>query len=202
METVTVAALVQALISFVLLCVCIDLCIKLDRTKKHAYQSSVSDLPNKLGIEMSVRGIFARLQRGKIKKVTVVAIDLDHFKPVNDKYGHKNGDKVLWVAGEILLHTTRPDDVVGHLSGDEFVIIFSDTEDSHVENILARAKEKFSTHHFSFANGDKVQTNFTYGIASAIRSEQTFESLYHSADLDCNKRKERVGGSRFIPTHT
>jgi diguanylate cyclase (GGDEF)-like protein len=198
--TLVAVAILQSLTSVTLLCVCVYLLIKLDKAKGYAYLSSVSGLPNKLGIERSVRGVFARLQRGKIQKVTVVAIDLDQFKPINDVYGHKNGDKVLKTAGDILLRSTRPDDVVGHLSGDEFVIIFSDTEESHVEEILARAKEKFRAHHFSFTNGNKVQTNFTYGIASSVRNDASFESLCHSADMDCNRRKELVGGSRFRPT--
>jgi diguanylate cyclase (GGDEF)-like protein len=149
-----------------------------------------------LGIESRVRGAFAQMQRGKIKKITVVAIDLDNFKRVNDTYGHKSGDKVLAVAGEILLHSTRLEDIVAHLSGDEFLILFCDTEDSHVEEILLRAKKKLSTRYFSFANG-KILTNFTYGCASSASDKETFESLYHSADMDCNRRKRSVGGSRF-----
>ena len=173
---------------------------KLEYTKIQAYASSISGLPNERGLEAVVRSIFGHFHRGLFQKITVVAIDLDHFGLVNNRYGHKNGDKVLKVAGEILLHSTRPDEVVGHLYGDEFVIIFTDTSDEVIREIMKRAQKKFAQYHFSFAEGDKVNTNFTYGTASTISCDETFGTIYHRADMDCNARKELPGGSRYNPS--
>jgi len=169
------------------------------KTKAQAYKNDKSGLPNNLGLEAVARPIFGHLHRGLFKKITIAAIDLDDFSDVNNRYGHKNGDKVLEVAGKILLHSTRPDEVVGHLQGDEFVIIFIDTPDEVVLEIMKRARKKFAQYHFSFAEGDKVNTNFTFGIASTCSPDETFDTLYHNADMDCNARKELPGGSRYNP---
>jgi diguanylate cyclase (GGDEF)-like protein len=171
-----------------------------ERTNQ-AFLNPVSKLPNQLGIDSAIRSLFGRFNRGGGKeRITVVAIDLDHFKPVNDKYGHKNGDKVLKVAGEILQHSIRTEDVLAHLHGDEFVLVLSNTNEEAVHVIMKRAKEKFSQYHFSFAEGDKVETNFCYGLAevtaSETHSETHFDHIYHKADMDCNRRKELEGGSR------
>jgi len=194
-ETLIVAAAGFAVLAFVEMLFIGYLFGSVRSLKKQAFLSPVSGLPNLRGIEARLRGMFARLRRRKVQQVTVVAIDLDTFKPINDQYGHKAGDKVLRVAGDILAHSVRPDDIIGHLSGDEFVIVFGDITPERVNEIIECANEKLASHQFNFVSGG-VNTRFTYGIATSMREDDTFDGLHHRADLDCNKKKKAEGGSR------
>jgi diguanylate cyclase (GGDEF)-like protein len=72
----------------------------------------------------------------------VISIDIDHFKKVNDKYGHDSGDMVLKQFSAKLCELVRQDDIVGRIGGEEFIIILKDTRESH----LAVLAEKIRSH--------------------------------------------------------
>lgn len=161
-----------------------------------AFLSPVSGLPNLLGSQARIDDMFARLERGKVEKATVIGIDLYKFKPINDLYGHKNGDKVLKIAGEVLFSVTRPEDIVIHLHGDEFAIICADTDVEEIEAILARANTALLEYDFTFAKEGTVNTKYSFGIAESNKYLKTFEKLYKIADLKCMKIKKGNGESR------
>ena len=82
--------------------------------------------------------------------LTVVFLDVDDFKIVNDQYGHKAGDNVLkYIAGS-LLHMTRGSDVVARFAGDEFVIILPGTLLSKAAELANRLKSFFMDHPLDF----------------------------------------------------
>lgn len=163
---------------------------------EQAFLSPVSGLPNLMGSQARIDDMFARFERGRIEKITVVAIDLYRFKPVNDLYGHKNGNKVLKIAGEILLHITRPEDIVIDPHGDEFIIICADTEIDEIEAILARANTALSEYDFTFAKEGRVDTRYSFALTESNKYLNTFEKLYKIADLKCMKVKKSKGKSR------
>lgn len=77
-----------------------------------------------------------------LKGYGVISIDIDHFKKVNDKYGHDSGDMVLKQFSAKLCELVRQDDIVGRIGGEEFIIILKDTRESH----LAVLAEKIRSH--------------------------------------------------------
>jgi diguanylate cyclase (GGDEF)-like protein len=78
--------------------------------------------------------------------LAVLFIDLDHFKPVNDRYGHAAGDKILKITAKRMQHMVRPGDIVGRLGGDEFIVILPglklETDALKVVERILRAVEK------------------------------------------------------------
>ena len=168
-----------------------------DECLRLAITHPLTELPNKHGMEMLTKPLFAKLRRGEVSCVTVVAIDLNLFKQVNDMYGHNEGDQVLKVAGTVLEHCFRGTDIVGHLSGDEFVVVFSGVGEKLVEGVMERASKELRDHSFPFGS---VDTSYCYGIASSmsvfvdnrciqLKGSDTFLGLYDEADKVCNAKK-------------
>jgi diguanylate cyclase (GGDEF)-like protein len=90
---------------------------------------------------------------------TVVIIDFDHFKAINDGYGHAAGDEVLRVVGRVLRETVRGRDVVGRYGGEEFVVILSPPPDAHA--FLHRLRTEWERHR-------PYPVTFSAGIASSV----------------------------------
>ncbi len=88
---------------------------------------------------------FERLCHRKLDNSVVYSvIDLDHFKKINDAYGHNTGDEVLVILGSVFKQCLRPFDMAFRVGGDEFVVVFTATEKEAVE-IIDRVRDKFRT---------------------------------------------------------
>jgi diguanylate cyclase (GGDEF)-like protein/PAS domain S-box-containing protein len=92
-----------------------------------ATHHQLTGLPNRLLIRDRLEHALRRSERGR-RWVAVLAIDLDHFKLINDNYGHEIGDEALVRVAERLLDHVRPGDTVGHLGADEFVVLCENVE--------------------------------------------------------------------------
>jgi diguanylate cyclase (GGDEF)-like protein len=88
----------------------------------------LTGLLNRRGIELDLARAFARSHR-RTEAMTVLMIDLDRFKEVNDRHGHEAGDRVLLAVADCMRDTLRGEDVYGRLGGDEFVVVMSGTDE-------------------------------------------------------------------------
>ncbi len=88
---------------------------------------SLTGCLNRRGFEERARAEIARLARGG-REGAIVVLDIDHFKPVNDTFGHAAGDRLLCWVTETLERTVRGVDAVGRLGGDEFAVLFTDLD--------------------------------------------------------------------------
>jgi diguanylate cyclase (GGDEF)-like protein/PAS domain S-box-containing protein len=121
----------------------------------------------------------------------VLVVDIDHFKYVNDTYGHGTGDDVLTAIARLLVQRTRDTDVVGRLGGDEFGIILSHSsgEDAHAvaESLLHELREYRST----VVNDQPVSVAASIGLRAVARGEGlTADELIVEADIAMYDAKE------------
>jgi diguanylate cyclase (GGDEF)-like protein len=101
----------------------------------------------------------------------VLLLDVDHFKEVNDRYGHAAGDELLrWVVAT-LRHLLRPDDAIGRLGGDEFAVLFADIEPAEAVEISARMSEALA-----------ARAPCSIGVASFPMDGTELEELMREAD--------------------
>ncbi len=122
--------------------------------------------------------------------VSVCLIDLDHFKSVNDTYGHIAGDRVLASMGRLLSSSFRVEDLRGRWGGEEFVVAFSGEGAESARVILERARREFVRFYFDGEHGERFQSTFSAGVATFPEHGQTIEDLFKVADERLYKVKE------------
>ncbi|MDK9702393.1 MAG: PfkB family carbohydrate kinase [Sulfuritalea sp.] len=93
----------------------------------HASHDAMTDIPNRRRIELELSKSLSRVARGTSKSLAVLMVDIDHFKSVNDTYGHNVGDQVIIAVARIIKECLRDIDTAGRWGGEEFVIVLPDT---------------------------------------------------------------------------
>ncbi|HEY9135187.1 MAG TPA: GGDEF domain-containing protein [Pseudomonadales bacterium] len=107
---------------------------------------------------------FSRVQ-GRHGTLSFIMIDLDHFKKINDSYGHQAGDFVLVEAAKILMHNARNYDEVGRYGGEEFAILLPNTSLNVAEKIAERIRESLAETQMEI-DGNNVKVTASLGVAS------------------------------------
>lgn len=118
--------------------------------------------------------------------LSMILIDLDHFKRVNDRFGHQAGDKVLKEAARLFLKFTGKEDVVVRLGGEEFCIIMPDQNLMEASHTAEKIREVMATYSFPIAG--KLTASF--GVAERIRNEK-FEDWFKRADEALYEAKKK-----------
>jgi len=127
---------------------------------------------------------------GEQKDYAVIFIDIDHFKKVNDTYGHDGGDFILKIFGQILQKLTRKTDVVGRYGGEEFIVGFRFNKNEEILYYLKRLKDVIKSKQFVY-NDAKISLTFSAGV-SLRSSNVSYEDTIKEADN--NVYKAKTGG--------
>lgn len=118
-----------------------------DRTAQALESDTLTGLKNRLYLESASSRIAQSQQQEHPRCVGVIAIDLDHFKMINDRYGHHTGDCVLVRVSEILLESVRRHDECYRIGGDEFIVIIKTEKQSDIVKLADRIRAKISSDH-------------------------------------------------------
>jgi len=122
------------------------------------------------------------------EKFVVAMLDIDHFKKVNDTYGHDIGDKVIVTLADILRSSTNPRDVVARFGGEEFCIILKNINRYSALDILERIRETVES--YAVDVGKEKFVNFTISIGAVIHKEEDdLEESINEADMCLYKAK-------------
>jgi len=142
-----------------------------------ASQDALTGLPNRRAILGALDAVTrdARLQE---RPFAVVMIDVDHFKEINDRFGHAAGDEALrWLATR-LRDALRQDDIVGRLAGDEYLVVLPDASMEEAREITARLCAGIA----EARQGDARRPGISAGFAVAPGDGQTSAALVEAAD--------------------
>lgn len=122
---------------------------------------------------------------------TVALVDLDHFKQVNDEYGHAAGDVVLARVASVLMTSIRTSDIVGRWGGEEFIVVMPATPLGRVGDLLERVRERIAAETIEY-DDVRIQVTVSIGAADA-RSGMTYQDAMRIADdrLYLAKRRGR-----------
>ena len=151
---------------------------------------------NRRGFEQQYRRELARASRSRTD-VALVSIDLDHFKQVNDTFGHLVGDRVIAETGELLRANARAGDVVARIGGEEFVILAPETSIAGAHHLALRIVEAFRRRTFAEPEA-KVSVTVSVGVvADTVTSEGIAEDLRARADEALYAAK-RSGRNRVV----
>ena len=129
-----------------------------------AYHDPLTKLLNRRVMESVLKRELNRSKRyGSI--LSVVFLDLDDFKKVNDRYGHDIGDRLLQYVAEQLLEMSRDPDVVARFAGDEFVFILPETPVENAVILMERVKDYLNTHPLEVGEL-RIPAPISFGVAS------------------------------------
>ncbi|MDA3876158.1 MAG: sensor domain-containing diguanylate cyclase [Halothiobacillus sp.] len=134
------------------------------RLNRRALSDSLTNLPNRAALETYLEFALTRAQRTQ-SRLAVCVIDLDEFKPVNDRYGHEMGDHLLHALSKRLSGTLRQDEFLARLGGDEFVLIIEEFQEISSLNIIMARMSNEIARPFALADDITVQVHASMGIA-------------------------------------
>lgn len=113
------------------------------------------------------------------RPLAIAMVDIDDFKQLNDTLGHRSGDRALQIVGRMLLASVRREDLVARFGGDEFIVLFPETEPEEARAILSRIEQKIDSRSLE-DNGRKLR--ISSGVAGWPADGSTIDAVFHSAD--------------------
>jgi diguanylate cyclase (GGDEF)-like protein len=171
-------------VGFLLLCAERSM-VELQRTARTDYLTGVM---NRRAIEESGRQAVAAARRhGGL--LAVVAIDVDHFKRVNDELGHAAGDEMLMQCVQRIRDSMRAEDVIGRQGGEEFMVLMSGTDLENAALAAERIRCEFSARPFVLSAGQRM-ASVSLGVAALTAADGHFSDLQRRADRAMYAAKE------------
>ncbi|MBK7002626.1 MAG: diguanylate cyclase [Rhodoferax sp.] len=141
----------------------------------------LTGLPNRRGFMTRLQDEFARIKRYEIGMASVLMCDLDHFKQINDQYGHARGDAVLQSFGTVVSSEMRKVDMAGRIGGEEFAIILTGTDASSAFHFAERLRQK-SAETTVVHEGATLRFTVSIGVTRLLPSDQRAEDALARAD--------------------
>ncbi|MBZ0135903.1 MAG: GGDEF domain-containing protein [Planctomycetes bacterium] len=161
------------------------------KLREQSLTDPLTNLRNRRALELLGQQYWSNAQRrGGV--LAVVFFDLDGFKPINDNFGHQEGDRVLCYIADYLRATFRESDVIARVGGDEFVVLAWMADAQDLDKIKARLKTK---HSMTTAHGDIYEVGMSVGYAvHDPKSEGDLLSLISHADtaMYANKKGRKT----------
>lgn len=129
--------------------------------------------------------------------MSVLMLDIDHFKKVNDTYGHASGDVVLQRFARVFLQELRDIDIVGRLGGEEFAVILTQTDGEQAIEVAERLRARVANGTVDLPQGFALHCTVSIGVSTLCGPEDHIEGLLSLADRALYKAK-RTGRNRVL----
>jgi len=158
------------------------------------FEISTTDMMTKLKLKHVLYQTMKQNFNPEISPINILMMDIDHFKNLNDTYGHAFGDVVLIKVASILLNSLRLEDLAARYGGEEFVILLKNMTSDDARMVAERVRKKIESMDFAFTENGKneiVKTTISIGIAK-YNSSLDFvpEDLIKRADTALYQAKE------------
>lgn len=133
-----------------------------------------------------------RLETSRRLPLTILVVDIDDLKYINDNYGHKYGDYYIKGAADILANSSRDEDIVARIGGDEFAILLPETGFEAANKILKRIKNNLKE--YNEENKLVESLKISLGFAVKTKIEQKMDEIFKKADemMYNNKKKKKL----------
>ena len=148
-----------------------------EKTRESALIDPLTELPNARGFYMMLEQRIAECQRMKHESLSVICMDIDDFKIINDKYGHSTGDRLLASVAGVIRRELRQMDILTRYAGDEFVAIMPMASAKMAISICDRIRNAVEEHLFSVREGTLIGLGVSVGVASFPDDGETSEEL-------------------------
>ncbi len=159
----------------------------LEEQRQNAMIDALTGLPNRAGLQKRMDEEYERWQRYG-GQLLLVVLDVDHFKRVNDKFGHLAGDKVLRLIAQQLSRRLRKSDFIGRFGGEEFVILMPGTSVAKAAMVLEELRSGIEQSPFHFKN-ERVTITISIGYTD-FREGNTLDQVFERADQAMYRAKD------------
>ncbi|WP_455380125.1 sensor domain-containing diguanylate cyclase [Acidihalobacter prosperus] len=147
-----------------------------ENLKQLATTDSLTGLLNRRAMDDVLVREFARAKRNQ-SPLSLILLDLDHFKYINDHYGHPTGDSVLAHLGFVLLETVRKSDIAARMGGEEFAILLPDTSLTETQTLAERIQ-----HALHLASWPVNKVTASFGLSELSTEAESTTTLFTDAD--------------------
>ncbi|WP_085637219.1 MULTISPECIES: sensor domain-containing diguanylate cyclase [unclassified Pseudomonas] len=158
-----------------------------EKIHAQATLDSLTELPNRRGFDLLAVQALHEAQR-EPKPLTALLLDLDHFKALNDTYGHMAGDQVLIGFARDLQSCLRHSDIVCRWGGEEFIVLLKDTDGATGQKIAEKIRRHVEQHEYAY-NGHALNLTVSIG-ATTLQRDDTLHSLLSRADHAMYRAKQ------------
>lgn len=158
---------------------------ELEQAKQVAEQQARIDpltgLYNRRGLDEISQHEITRARRQNIP-LSIIVIDIDYFKQINDTYGHSGGDQVLIQLASLMGVGLRKSDFSARLGGEEFAVLLMDTTTESAISVGEKLRHMVANHSFTISDGVVTHCTASFGISSLMAEDQSFDDLLLRAD--------------------
>ncbi|MEE9375118.1 MAG: GGDEF domain-containing protein [Rhizobiaceae bacterium] len=167
--------------------------------QKLADTDELTGLNRRNRFEAEARRLFQQVKRTPLP-LSLIVMDIDNFKSVNDKHGHLVGDQILKTTGALLKKSNRETDIIGRIGGEEFAILLWNADINGARLVAETIRSTLENHDFSALLGDDNCTA-SFGVAQLEQGEK-YEQLFTLADSALyrakNNGRNRVNAATFL----
>jgi diguanylate cyclase (GGDEF)-like protein len=165
-----------------------------------ALTDALTGINNRRHFNLQLTNEYARAKRYG-SPLSLVLLDLDHFKVLNDVHGHHEGDKVLKHVATLVSQHLRTNDFVARIGGEEFVVLLPSTNQNEAFQFIERIREEIA--HLTLTTDSKINMKITasFGIAELSPETASEEALLKQADQALYKAKSNGRNQTLIFTH-
>ncbi|QER41632.1 diguanylate cyclase [Thermodesulfobacterium sp. TA1] len=168
----------------------------INKLKEISYTDYLTKVYNRMCVQEFLKKEF-NLWKRKGGNLSIILLDLDDFKTINDRFGHFSGDLALQKIAKLLKENTREMDMVGRWGGEEFIIVLPQTSKAEAKKLAERLRLLIERMSIDLEGGTIINITASFGIASLPEDGTILEELYKIADQRLYQAKN-LGKNRVI----
>lgn len=169
----------------------------IERLSQQAYHDELTGLANRRFLSQQAHLELERAKRYQYP-LSIFMLDIDHFKTVNDHYGHLAGDNVLKQLSQLMNEILREHDFIARVGGEEFAVLLPEADLAAAVAIAQRLREAVAHYSFNVLHNIHIALTISIGVASTSDVVHDFEKLLHEADIRLYHAKS-AGRNKVFP---
>ena len=168
---------------------------KLNESSKKLLHDALTGVGSRLAYDEQIVQELARSSRYG-SSLCYAILDIDHFKKINDKFGHNAGDKALKIVASLMTKQVRKSDYLFRIGGEEFVLLVTNTELSNAEALVDKIRTSVSETEFHFKQ-ERINLTLSAGVTTAKDNDEV-HSIYERADSALYRAKNSGRNCQFV----
>ena len=165
-----------------------------EELQRQARTDALTGVANRRSFQEAAQAEFERSRR-YARPLSLMAIDVDHFKDINDRHGHPVGDQVLRTIAQCVQGSLRGNDLLARTGGEEFCVLLPETELAAASELAGRLCQNLAVHAAFSGLGMKVTASF--GVTSLVAGDERFDQIFARSDRALYAAKQQ-GRNRVV----